>query len=796
MIQDLRYAVRNLLRHRSMAVVAILTLGLGIGGATSVFSVVDAVVLRPLPFHEPDRLLRIWELTSDGDPFSFSDPNYLDLRASAQTLAGVAAYRELGTSMVLTGLGEPRRISAVPIAASAAGVLGVRPAMGRMFTADEDRPRSAEHRVVLGDGLWRGAFSADPQIVGRTVALDGVPFVVIGVMPPGFDFPRGAEAWVPLAADASRDRDDKELAVIGRLAPGATLQQARAELREIARQWSDLHVESNAGWSLHAVPIGEWIVSPRVRDAVWVLFGAVALLLLLACTNVANLLVAHAANRRGEMRIRAALGAGRGRLVRQLFTESALLALLGTGAGVILASWAVEAVAALGAGRIPRLEKLQIDSTVLAFASVAGMASCLVFGLAPAIHSARADLRGGLDEGARYSAGSRRVRHVLVVAEVGLALLLLVGAGLLANSFVRLMRVDPGLDAESTIAMPIDLPPARYGDDRVIPFYDDLIARVRALPGVQAAGATSTNPFRQFGFSNSVTPQERAAEAPPSGLVQAGWRSVTPGFFEAMRIPVLSGRTFTTADRADTERVIVVSQTLARRLWPNGDAVGRRVFWGGTTGRTRTVIGVAGDIRDVRLEAEPGPIVFLPHAQIDLPSMTVVIRTPLDLAAMAPALRAVLREVDADLPAAVVQRIDANRADASSDARFNLAMLGAFAAIALALAISGVYAMLAFGVAERRREIAVRLALGASADGIMALVLRSGLTLALAGVAAGTVAALAMTRLLASLLFGVGSTDPLTFAAAALALLAAAALACYLPARQAARLDPLAILRQ
>jgi putative ABC transport system permease protein len=796
MIQDLRYAVRNLLRHRSMAAVAILTLGLGIGGATSVFSVVDAVVLKPLPFEDPDRLVRIWELTRDGDPFSFSDPNYLDLKSSARTLAGVAAYRELGASMVLTGRGEPRRVTAIPIAASAADVLGVRPVLGRMFSADEDRPRLADRRVVVGDGLWRRAFGADAAILGRTVALDGLPFVVTGVMPPGFDFPRGADMWVPLAADPARDRDDKELAVIARLAPGATLQQARAELREIARGWSAAYVESNAGWSIDAVPIAEWIVTPRVRDAVWVLFGAVALLLLLACANVANLLVAHAANRRGEMRVRAALGAGRGRLVRQLFTESAVLAAFGTGAGVLVAFWAVAAVGALGAGRVPRLEGVQIDTGVLAFACLAGMASCLVFGLAPAIHAARLDLRAGMDEGTRYSGGTRRVRHVLVVAEVALALMLLVSAGLLANSFVRLTRVDPGFDADEAIAMPIELPPARYGEDRVVPFYDDLLARVRALPGVQAAGATSTNPFRQFGFSNSVTPQERAAEAPPSGLVQAGWRAVTPGFFEALRIPVVSGRTFVETDRPETERVVIVSQTLARRLWPQGDAVGRRIFWGGTTGRTRTVVGVAGDIRDVRVETDPQPMLFLPHAQIDLPWMTIVMRSSLDAAAMAPSLRALLRTVDAELPAPTVQRVGANRAAASAGARFNFALLAAFAGIALVLAASGVYAMLAFGVAERRREIAVRLALGASARGIMALVLRSGLALAVAGVAAGTIAALGMTRLLASLLFGVASTDPLTFTVSALLLLAAAALACYLPARQAGRLDPLAILRQ
>lgn len=544
------------------------------------------------------------------------------------------------------------------------------------------------------------------------------------------------------------------------------------------------------------LPFSEWIVAPRVRDAVWVLFGAVGVLLLLACANVANLLVAHAATRRGEMRIRAALGAGRARLVRQLFTESALLALLGTGAGVIIAFWAVAAVAVLGAGRVPRLDGLDINPTVLVFACLAGMASCLVFGLAPALDSARVDLRSTMDEGVRYTRRSARVRHSLVVAEMGLALLLLVGAGLLANSFIRLMQVDPGFDAAGTIAMQLELPSATYPEDRVAPFYLDVLTRIRALPGVTAAGATSTNPFRQFGFSNSVTPQERAGEAPPSGLVQAGWRSVTPGFFEAMRIPVLRGRTFGPSDDVRSERVVLITQTLAHRLWPGAEAVGKRIYWGGTTGRTRTIIGVTGDIRDVRLEAEPGPILFVPHAQVDVSAMTIVVRTALDVASVAPALRAVLREVDASLPAPAIQTIGESRASASAGPRFNLALLGAFAAIALVLAVSGVYAMLAFGVAERRREIAVRLALGAGERGIMALVLRSGLALSLAGVAMGTGAAFAMTRVLRSMLYGIESTDPLTFVAAAAVLFSAAALACYLPARQAARLDPMVILHE
>ena len=796
MVQDLRYALRSLRRKPLVTAVAILTLGLGIGGATAVFSIVEAVMLRPLPFRDPDRLVRIWELTRDGDRFSFSEPNYLDLRTGSRMLQDVAAYSDGGARTMPGEDGEPERLVAVPVSALFAEVLGVRPQLGRTFSEEEDRPGRAQPPVVLSDGIWRRHFSADPEIIGRLIRLDGEPFAVSGIMPPRFDFPGAADVWVPLAADPGSDRGNKSLAVIGRLAPGATLARLRGEIGEIARRISDAYPESNAGWGAEAVPFSEWIVAPRFREAVWVLFGAVGLLLLLACANVANLLVAQAVSRQGEMQVRAALGAARGRLVRQLLTESLLLAVLGTGAGVLVAVWSVDIVQTLGQGRVPRLDELRVDGAVLLFACLAGAASAVVFGLAPALHATRIDLRSAIDQGLRSTTRSRGLGHALVVVEVALAVLLLVGTGLMANGFVRLMSVNPGFDIGDALAMPIDLPVARYNEARAIAFYGELLERVRDLPGVTAAGATATNPFRQSGFSNSVTPEERAADAPPSGLVQAGWRSVTPGFFDAMRIPVLSGRTFSIADRQGAERVVIVSAGLARRLWPGESAVGRRIYWGGTTGQTRTVIGVTGDIRDVQLDAAPPPILFLPHAQVTMPGMTLVVRTPGDLAGVAAALREVLPGLDPALPAPAIDEISASRAAVAAGPRFNLLLLGAFATIGVVLAVTGVYAMLAFTVSERRREIAVRLALGASGPGVARLILRSGLALTVAGVAVGIVAAHGATRLLTGLLYEVEPTDPLTFAAAAASLIAVAALACYLPARQAARLDAAAILRE
>lgn len=802
MIHDLSYAFRVLRRNR-LAAVAVLMLGIGIGGITVMFSVVDAVLLRPLPFPDADNLVRIWELTREGDRFSFSDPTYLDLRAEARHLESVAAFRETGAGRVLTGGGEPERVTDLAVSASFFAVIGVQPLLGRSFDAGDDRPfdsaqdgpAAAERVAVLSDALWRRQFAADPAVIGRTVMLDDQPLVIRGVMPRGFDFPADTDLWVPLGADARRDRTDKELAVIGRLAPGATLEQVRDELRAFARRTAATSPQSNSGWSATAIPFFEWLVTPRLRDAVWVLFGAVGFLLVLACANVANLLIAHAATRQTELQVRAALGGARMRLVRQLLTEAAMLAFLGTGVGLIVAFWSADAVRLLGGAHIPRLDELRIDGTVLTFACAAGAASCLLFGVAPALHATRVGTAFSLGGSARVTRRSGRTRAGLVVIEVGLAVVLLAGAGLMANSFMRLINVDTGFDDAGLVAIPLDLPQSRYADARRRAFHAEVLDRTRALPGIVAAGATSTNPFRELGFSNDVTPEDRAADAPPSGLVQAGWRSVTPGFFEAMGIRLIAGRVFESRDRNGSERVVVISDSLARRLWPNQQAVGRRVYWGGTTGRTRLVIGVVADIRDTRLEADAPPILFVPYEQVDPPKMTLIVRSRPEAPPIGPAFRAMLTEMDAALPPPAVEPVSASRAASAAGQRFNLALLVSFAAIGLALAASGIYAMLAFTVAERRREIGVRVALGADHRTIAALVLREGLLVSVAGVTAGAVAALAVTRVLEGLLFEVDPADPVTFAVVTAGLLLIALLACYLPARQATQVDPVTVLR-
>ena len=791
MAQDLVYALRSVRRSPRVAVVAIATLAVGIGAASAVFAVVDAVILRPLPFAAPDALVRIVEVTPDGEPFPYSAANYLDLRADTRTLASVGAYRDPQT-MVLGG-GDPERVAAVPMSASAFQVLGIRPVLGRTFTAEDDRPGAAPPPLVIADALWRRRFGGVPASLDRTVTLDGATFVIVGVMPPDFDFPRGADVWIPLRADPARD--NKELNVIGRLSATATLSQARGEVRVFARRLGETRPQSNAGWSAEVTPLRDWFVAPTFRHAVWIIFGAVGALLLLACANVANLLVAHGASRQAEMRVRAALGASWGRIVGQLLTESAVLAGLGTAAGVLVASWTIAGIRALGSSRVPSLDQVRLDPLVLGFACLAGVASCLLAGLAPATQAAGVDLRAGT-AGSRVTPRGRRMRQTLVVLEVAVALILLAGAGLLANSFVRLLRTDPGFDVTALAAMPIGVPPGRDAGDRVPVFYRELLDRVRAVPGVVAAAATTTNPFRQFGLSNNVTPEERAADAPPSGLVQAGWRSVTPGFLDAMAIPLLAGRDFGPDDRADSERVVIVSRQLARLLWPAGDAVGKRIYWGGTTGRTRTVVGVSGDFQDVHPGQPPPPMLLVPHSQVSLPGMTLVVRTAGDPLAIAPALRAAVRGLDAALPSPEIHDVWSSRGAAAAAPRFQAALVGAFAVIALVLAVTGVYAMLAFSVAERRREIAVRVALGARARDIVGMLLSGGLALTAIGAALGVLGAIAITRVLQSLLFEVAPTDPPTFAAAVVVLVAAAFVACYVPARRAGRIDPLLVLRE
>nr|MBA3949128.1 ABC transporter permease [Acidobacteriota bacterium] len=646
---------------------------------------------------------------------------------------------------------------------------------------------------VLSHALWRDRFGASTAVIDSVVAVDRQPYRIVGVMPEGFAFPFEAEAWVPAVPSSAPMAEGKALEIIGRLRTGVTVERARADVQAVAAKLGQRDPES-AGWSADLVPFRDWLVTPRFREAVLVLFGAVGCLLLLACANVANLLLAQASRRHAEMRMRVALGARRAQLVRLMFVESALLAAAASALGLLLAMWTIAALRVVGGGRIPRLDEVALHPPVMAFALAAAALSCLVFGIAPALHASRTDLRASLDSSQRLTRSGRRARGVIVAVEVALAVVLLTGAGLLAVSFSRLAEVHPGFETANLLAVPVELPDTEY-EETAGAFYETFMQRISALPGVERVGATTTNPFRQFGFANSVTPEEAVAFAPPSGLVQAGWRAVTPGYFEAAGVPVIAGRAFTADDRDGGERVVMVSERLAARLWPDGYAVGRRILWGGLTGRPRTVIGVAGDIRDFSLDSEAMPMLFLPHAQIPLTAMTVLVRgaRPESLAAQ---IRAEARRLDAALPAPAMSLVDDNRARAFAGPRFNAWLLGAFALIAVTLAGTGVYAMLAFAIGERRREIALRLALGARPSTIVRMVVGEGMRMTSAGLVAGLLAALWLTRYLSSLLFGVSVSDPATFASVAAALVVLALAASLIPARQASRMDPLAGLRE
>lgn len=804
-LQDLRYAVRALRRGPGFTLVAVLTLALGIGATTTIYSIVNAVVLRPLPFRAPERLVRVWDINPHGGDFSASDATYLDLRERNRSFQQLAAFSETKRSTVLTGgcapgttVCEPQRLVSSAVTASIFPLLGIAPAIGRTFTTMEDRPGGDNDVVVIGHDLWVHRFASDPGIVGRAIMLNGRSHTVVGVMPPGFTFPTPSSLWIPLVLNPARDRDEHDLTVIARLGPGVTLDGAAADVRRVARELGTEHPRTNGGWSARVERFGEWLIGPRLERGVFVLFGAVGFLLLMACANIANLLIARGSARTSEIAVRAALGASRWRITRQLLTESLLLGVLGSGVGLGMASWAVALVRTAGPANVPRLDDVAMDSRAFLFTLALALITSLLFGLVPALQVSPVELNRTLQHGSRDVAprGRARARGALVVAQVALAMILLVGAGLMFGSFLRLQAVPTGFDASNVITVPLDLPDERYTDAKRLAFLMQVRAGIAGIPGVQYVGATSTDPLRQWGYSNDVTPEDRAAETPAGGYMQAGWRSVTPGYFRAMGITLVNGRVLTDADAASREHPVVITRGMANSLWPGQSAVGERLYWGGTDGDPHTVVGVVGDIRDVRLDAEPGPIMFLPYGAVPVSGMTLVVRTSGAPSTVAAAVRREIREADPQLPLPEIGSLTGNRAAALAEPRFRMLLLGGFAAAALLLAVLGVYGLMAFAVAQRTREIGVRIALGAHAPRIFSLVLKQGMLLAGLGVLAGLAGALALTRVLRSLLFEISATDPVVIGAVATMLGAATLMGAWFPARRAARIEPVAALRE
>jgi putative ABC transport system permease protein len=800
-LQDIRIASRSLARTPGFTAIALLTLALGIGANTGMFSVVNAVLLRPLPLPEPERLTTVFHFyPSYGDlEAGMAAPTLLDLDEHAESFSGVAARHWWAVNA--SGDGEPERLAGERVTGMYFSVLGVSAAHGRAILPP-DAEGDGKNVVTISDGLWRRRFGADPGAIGRPIVLNGESYEIVGVMPAGFRdlFHPAAELWAPLSfTPAQRTaRTNEFMTAVARLEPGITHEQAASEMAAIAdRLKADNPGAYPPDWTLGTRAVTEELTG-KVRPALLVLLGAVGFVLLIACANVANLLLARAAGRQKELAVRAALGARRGVLIRQLLIESMLLSLVGGAAALLLAWLGTRAVVALQPGRVPRMDEISIDGTVLGFTIGLALLTGLLFGLVPALRMSGRDLQSILRHGGRSGgeAGGQSVRRVLVVAEFALALMLLVGAGLLLQSFAQLSQVDPGFDPDRVLTGELFLPTNQYatGPERTA-FMEEMMRRLESIPGVTGAGATSGMPFS--GNVGTRTFNVEGFEAGPDQPEPWGdYRVVTPGYREAMRIPLLRGRFFTGADRAETQPVVVVDRDLAVRYWPDADPIGKRVgFSSGDSVNWMEVIGVVEHTAMEGLDAERRVQLYRPHAQVPSSAMVLAIRTSGEPERAIGAVRAAVRSLDPALPLSEVQSLEAMLSSAVGPRRFSMLLLALFAGIALLLASVGIYGVISYDVTQRTQELGVRMALGAERRGVLALVVGQGLRLALIGVAIGVAGALALTHLLGSQLYGVDSSDPFTFAAVVVLLLAIAALAALLPARRATRVHPNVALR-
>ena len=803
--------LRRLLRTPGFTLVVLLTLALGIGANTAVFSAVHAVLLRPLPYREAERLVVVDHHypSLKGLLAGVSAPGFVDYRDRVRLFEASAAQTGWGPN--LTGAGEPERLAGARVSGGYFQTLGVAPALGRALRPDEDAP-GRERVVVLSDGFWRRRFGADPAVVGRTLLLDGEPHDVVGVMPPGFRdvVDRNVELWRPLALPAEDFGDDRRtnefLSMTARLRPGVTADEARTALRTVAEQLKRAYPEQYpSDWGLVATPLRDKGTG-GIRPALLVLLAAVGCVLLIACANVASLMLARAASRAREVAVRTALGAGRAHLLRQSLGESLVLAAGGGVLGVLVAALGVRALAALGGERLPAGE-LRLDATVLAFATAVSVLTGVVFGAVPALQRPTRGLRDTLQEGSRGAAGDRRgqaVRRVLVVGEVALALVLLTGAGLLLKSFARVQGVDPGFRPGGVLTATLALPPATYDTgERRRAFLDDVLARVRAVPGVEAVAATSGVPFGRGGATRSFT-VEGLVVPPDQPGPWGDYRAVSPDYFATLRVPLRRGRVFAETDGPDAPRVAVVDDELARRYWPGESAVGKRIAYGtvrdSATGtdvpRWIEIVGVVGHVKSEGLDADPRVQVYVPIRQLPSASPDLAVRTRGDPRRLLPAVRAAVHAVDPSQPLSHVATLDELVERSTGARQLAVVLLGAFAGLALLLASVGLYGLLSYAVSQRTREFGVRVALGAPRRNVLLLVVRQGMGLALAGAGVGLVGALALTRLLRSQLYAVEATDPATYAAMIALLVSVALAATLVPAVRATGAEPMHALRE
>jgi predicted permease len=815
--QDLRYALRVFVKNPGFTLAAVLSLAIGIGANTSIFSIMNALLLRPLPYKDADRLVILWNrspglnITEDW----FSTAQYFDIKTEHRGFEQVAIA--IGGNDNLTGQGEPERVGTIRVSSSLLPMLGLRAASGRLFVADEDSPGHPA-TAVLSYGMWVRHYGSDPHTIGKSITVNGTPYEVVGIMPEDFSLPRevmptldGAEQAdvllpLPLPADASRNRDHEDYNIIGKLKPGISIKQAQAEMDTITAHLRWDYPETyppNGGLTFGIVPLLEQVVG-NIRRTLYVLLGAVAFVLLIACANVANLLLSRAVARQKEIAIRTAMGADRLRIARQLLTESVLLALSGGALGVLFSYWSLHWINILGPKSVPRLSAIRIDSETLLFTFLLSLLSGILFGLAPALRASLLNLHATLKTADRGSAGTssmwghgNNLRRLLVISELALCVMLLIGAGLLIRSFARLQNVSPGFNPKNVLTLELTMSGRKYDDKQtVLATYRQLFERLERLPGVTVAGAVTALPLSEMFAWGPITVEGRVLP-PGENFINADERMVNGHYFQAMEIPLLEGRLFNDQDIATNPPVLIIDDYMAQQLWPNQDAVGKRIHFGGVTAKAPwvTVVGVVGRIKQYTLDSDSRIAFYLPQAQHVTRAMNIVVRSGLDPAALASAVKQEIHTLDGDLPLYNVRTMTRRVDESLARRRFSMQLLALFACLALVLATIGVYGVMAYLVSQGTREIGIRMALGATPGGILSLVVRKGMILALSGVAVGLAGAFALTRLMRSLLFGVEANDPLTFVAISLLLTLIALLASYIPAHRAAQIDPVVSLR-
>jgi putative ABC transport system permease protein len=805
---DLRHGLRLLLSQPAFALVAIVTLALGIGANTALFSVINGVLLHPLPYGEPDRLALVYETRGDDFSRSTSMAGLRDWREQSQSFESLAAYFPI--PMTLTGVDVPERVDGLQVTPNFFQVLGVGAALGRTFA--EDAGEEEGRIIVLTNEFWQRRFGSDPSIINRAVALDGIRHTVIGVMPDGFQFAlRKSDLFIrppqgiprppidlPPEINLAEFRDLNWLDVLGRLKVGESLEDADAEMKVIAQRLAEEYPDSNAETSARVISLREQVVGD-VRPALLVLLGAVGFVLLIACANVANLLLARATGREREIAIRASLGAGRLRIIGQLVAESLVLAVVGGAAGLLVAFWSTELILAISPKVLPRISLVELDLRVLAFTFVISILTGLVFGLLPALQVSKTNLRDALREGGRTGSGTRqrRLRAGLVVLELGLAMVLLIGAGLLIRSFFLMLDVHPGFNPKNVLTAVLWLPESKYSEDEEIAsVYARVLERVKTTPGVRSASAVLGVPLggasARFGFAIEGRP-----EPPPGQELRAGFQPVSPDYFRTMEIPLRAGRDIQDGDHADASQVAVINETMKRRYWPDEDAVGKRISYDDET--WVEIVGIVGDIRFEGLDRDPRPEIYLPYMQAPLQAplrfMTLAIRTETDPLDLVSSVRNQVLGVDPDLPVFKVMSMEQLLGDSVAQPRFNMYLFGVFAATALLLAGVGIYGLMSYTVGLRTHEIGIRMAMGARVNDVLGLVVRQGMVLALVGLGLGLCVAWGLTRVLSTFLYGVTTTDPLTFIAVSVLLSLVALAAIFIPAYRATRLDPLTALR-